>query len=55
MCYIGTALYLLRPPRGVYIAFLYAPGFMLWKLWVYFVLRRSKKYTSEWVPTSRTG
>ncbi len=55
MCYIGTALYLLRPPRAVYMAFLHAPGFVLWKLWVYFVLRRSKKYTREWVRTSRTG
>ncbi len=52
--YIGTALYLLRPPRTVYIALLHSPGFMIWKLWVYFVLRRSKKHTSEWVRTSRT-
>lgn len=55
MCYVGTALYLVRPPRAVYMAFLYAPGFMLWKLWVYFVLRKSKKYTREWVRTSRIG
>ncbi len=52
--YVGTAFYLLRPPRIVYKAFLYAPGFMLWKLWVVLVLTRSKKYTSEWVRTSRT-
>ena len=54
ICYVGTALYLVRPPYRVYIAFLHAPGFMIWKLWVYFVLRRSKKHTSEWIRTSRT-
>jgi cellulose synthase/poly-beta-1,6-N-acetylglucosamine synthase-like glycosyltransferase len=54
MFYIGTALYLVRPPRKVYIAFLHAPGFMIWKLWVYFVLRRSKKHTNEWIRTNRT-
>jgi glycosyltransferase involved in cell wall biosynthesis len=53
--YIGTALLLLRPPRKVYMAFLHAPGFMLWKLWVYFVLKKSKKHTSAWVRTSRVG
>ena len=51
--YIATGLYLLRPPRTVYKALLYAPGFMIWKVWVYLVLKRSKKYTSEWVRTSR--
>jgi len=54
ICYVGTALYLVRPPRKVYRAFLHAPGFMIWKRWVYFVLRRSKKHTSEWIRTSRT-
>ncbi len=52
--YVGTALYLVRPPRSVYLALLYAPGFMVWKIWVYFVLNRSKKHTSQWVRTSRT-
>ncbi|MBE3560369.1 MAG: glycosyltransferase family 2 protein [Ktedonobacteraceae bacterium] len=52
-CYIATAFYLLRPPQSVYKALLHAPGFMLWKLWVYFVLSRSKKHTSEWVRTKR--
>jgi len=51
--YIASALYLLHAPRTVYRALLYAPGFMLWKLWVYFVLSRSKKHTSEWVRTRR--
>ena len=55
LCYIGTALYLLRPPRAIYVALLHAPRFVLWKLWVYFVLRKSKKHTGEWVRTSRTG
>ena len=54
ICYIATAPYLLHPPRTVYKAFLYAPGFMIWKLWVYLVLRRSKKHTGMWVRTSRT-
>jgi cellulose synthase/poly-beta-1,6-N-acetylglucosamine synthase-like glycosyltransferase len=54
ICYVGTALYLLRPPWTVYRALLHAPGFIAWKLWVYLVLGRSKKHTSEWVRTSRT-
>lgn len=53
LCYIGAAFYLLRPPRAVYIALLHAPSFVMWKLWVYFVLRRSKKHAAEWVRTSR--
>jgi cellulose synthase/poly-beta-1,6-N-acetylglucosamine synthase-like glycosyltransferase len=51
--YVGTACYLLRPPLVVYRALLYAPGFMLWKLWVLLVLSRMKKYTSQWIRTSR--
>jgi cellulose synthase/poly-beta-1,6-N-acetylglucosamine synthase-like glycosyltransferase len=53
--YIATALYLLRAPRAVYKALLHAPGFILWKLWVYFVLSRSRKHTGEWVRTARTS
>lgn len=52
--YIGTAFYLLCPPLSVYRAFLYAPGFIFWKLWVYLVLRRNPRYTGEWVRTDRT-
>jgi len=52
--YIGTALYLQRPPATAYKALLHAPGFVLWKLWVFFVLSRSKKHTKEWVRTTRT-
>ncbi|GCE46615.1 cellulose synthase/poly-beta-1,6-N-acetylglucosamine synthase-like glycosyltransferase [Thermosporothrix hazakensis] len=51
--YAGTALYLLRPPRAVYLALLHAPRFILWKLWVILALRRNKKHTGEWVRTSR--
>lgn len=54
ICYVGTALYLLSPPPKVYVALLYTPGFVVWKLWVYLVLSRSKKHTSQWVRTSRT-
>ncbi|MEO8970497.1 MAG: glycosyltransferase, partial [Ktedonobacteraceae bacterium] len=53
LCYIGTAFYLLRPPQTVYKALLHAPGFIIWKLWVYFVLKRSRKHAGEWVRTSR--
>jgi cellulose synthase/poly-beta-1,6-N-acetylglucosamine synthase-like glycosyltransferase len=51
--YVGTGFYFLRPSRRLYTALLYAPGFIAWKLWVCFVLSRSKKHTSEWVRTSR--
>src|SRR5947209_7701892 len=53
--YLSTIIYLLRPPWAIYIALLHAPRFILWKLWVLLVLRRSKKYTGEWIRTSRTG
>ena len=51
--YISTPMFLLRPPRVVYMALLHAPGFMLWKIWVLLVMRKSKKHTGEWVRTSR--
>jgi hypothetical protein len=53
--YVSTAFYLLRPPHEIYLACLHAPQFMAWKLWVFFVVRRSKKHTAEWIRTSRTG
>jgi cellulose synthase/poly-beta-1,6-N-acetylglucosamine synthase-like glycosyltransferase len=53
--YVGTAFYFLRPPLSVYIVFLSAPGFMLWKLWVYLVLRRRKKHASVWEHTTRNA
>lgn len=52
-CYVGSALYMLRPSPALYRAMLYAPGFMAWKVWVYVVLRRRDKYTREWVRTTR--
>jgi glycosyl transferase family 2 len=52
--YFSTAIYLLRPPRAVYMALFHAPGFMLWKVWVILMLRRNKKHTAEWIRTSRT-
>jgi cellulose synthase/poly-beta-1,6-N-acetylglucosamine synthase-like glycosyltransferase len=53
--YILTPFYLLRPPAAVYKAFLHAPGFVLWKLWVILVMRRSRKRTQEWVRTARSS
>lgn len=53
--YVGTAFYFLRPPLSTYKVFLSAPGFMLWKLWVYLVLRRRKSHTSVWKPTIRNA
>jgi cellulose synthase/poly-beta-1,6-N-acetylglucosamine synthase-like glycosyltransferase len=53
-CYISTAFYLVHPPLTVYRALLYAPGFMIWKLWVSLVLRRNKKLAREWFRTGRT-
>ena len=52
--YLGTGIYLLRPPRKVYMALLHAPRFVLWKLWVLLVVRR-RKNTGEWIRTSRTA
>ncbi|HZU70444.1 MAG TPA: glycosyltransferase family 2 protein [Ktedonobacteraceae bacterium] len=53
--YVSTVFLLLRPPVTVYRSLLYAPAFMLWKLWVLLVLKHSKKHTAEWIRTSRTG
>jgi cellulose synthase/poly-beta-1,6-N-acetylglucosamine synthase-like glycosyltransferase len=53
-CYLSSAIYLVRPPRSLFRALLHAPGFMLWKLWVILVVKRSKKHTAEWIRTSRT-
>jgi cellulose synthase/poly-beta-1,6-N-acetylglucosamine synthase-like glycosyltransferase len=53
--YIATAFYFIRAPLTVYKALVHVPGFMLWKLWVIFVLSRSRKHTKEWVRTARTS
>jgi hypothetical protein len=50
--YISSAFFLLCPPRAVYQGLMYAPVFVLWKLWV-LLAARSKKHASEWVRTSR--
>jgi hypothetical protein len=54
-CYLGTGLYFMRPTRETYQALWHAPRFMLWKLWVYLVVRRSKQHSAEWVRTSRSS
>ena len=54
-CYLGTGLYFIRPTRETYQALWHAPRFMLWKLWVYLVVRRSKQHNAEWVRTSRNS
>jgi cellulose synthase/poly-beta-1,6-N-acetylglucosamine synthase-like glycosyltransferase len=54
LCYIGTPFCLARPPLTVYKALLYAPRFIVWKLWVYCVVSRRKTQTQQWVPTART-
>ncbi len=51
--YLSSAFVLLRPPEAVFKAILAAPRFMLWKLWVLLVLKRSKRSQAEWVRTSR--
>lgn len=53
-CYLITPIYLLHPPRTFIRALWHAPGFMVWKLWVILVVKRSKKHTAEWIRTSRT-
>jgi cellulose synthase/poly-beta-1,6-N-acetylglucosamine synthase-like glycosyltransferase len=52
--YINSGIYLLRPPRAIYIALLQVPRFILWKLRVLLIFRRSNKYTGEWIRTDRT-
>lgn len=55
IAYVGSAFVALRPPWGVYRALVYAPAYILRKLWIYFVLRRLRKNTTTWVRTSRTA
>jgi cellulose synthase/poly-beta-1,6-N-acetylglucosamine synthase-like glycosyltransferase len=52
--YVGSAFFLLHPPRQVYRALAFAPAYMLRKLWIYYVLRRLRKHTSTWIRTPRT-
>nr|BBH95732.1 glycosyl transferase [Thermogemmatispora argillosa] len=57
---LGLSLYVLSPlllldvPDGIYKAFFFAPAFVLWKLWVYLVLRQSHRQKRDWVRTDRT-
>lgn len=53
--YSSSAFALLHPPRGMLRALLSAPRFVLWKLWVVLVVRRSRKSQAEWVKTSRNA
>ena len=55
LAYVGSAFALLRPPWSVYRALVYAPAYILRKLWIYFVLRRLRRSTITWVRTSRTA
>jgi cellulose synthase/poly-beta-1,6-N-acetylglucosamine synthase-like glycosyltransferase len=55
LAYVGSAFALLRPPWSVYRAMVYAPAYILRKLWIYFVLRRLRRNTVSWVRTSRTA
>jgi cellulose synthase/poly-beta-1,6-N-acetylglucosamine synthase-like glycosyltransferase len=51
--YTASALAITHAPRAVYRALLYAPAYMLWKLWVQLVLSRRKASAGQWVRTSR--
>ncbi|WP_052888754.1 glycosyltransferase family 2 protein [Thermogemmatispora carboxidivorans] len=52
--YVLSPLALLDPPKGIYRAFFFAPVFVLWKLWVYLVLRQSQRQKRDWLRTDRT-
>ena len=53
--YVGSALYLLRPPPAAYRALLHAPRFIAWKLWVLIALRRKHSRSGAWVRTTRVA
>jgi len=53
--YVGSALYLLRPPPAAYRALLHAPRFIAWKLWVLLALRRKHSRSGAWVRTTRAA
>ena len=55
LVYVGSAFALLRPPLSVYRSLVYAPAYIVRKLWIYFVVRRQRKNTTTWVRTSRTA
>lgn len=51
--FLSSAFVVARPPQMLFKALWHVPEFVAWKLWVYFVLSRSKKHTSTWVRTNR--
>ncbi len=51
--YVASACLFERPPRMLWKALLYMPGFVVWKLWVVLVLRNLKKHAGTWVRTNR--
>ena len=55
LIYVGSAFALLRPPLSVYRALVYAPAYIVRKLWIYFIARRQRKNTTTWVRTTRTA
>lgn len=50
--YVFSGLLLARAPRNIYLALLFAPIFIVWKLWLYLRLLLGIK-PSSWVRTSR--
>jgi cellulose synthase/poly-beta-1,6-N-acetylglucosamine synthase-like glycosyltransferase len=52
--YVLSPLALLETPKGIYKAFFFAPAFVLWKLWVYLVLRQRQRQKRDWLRTDRT-
>jgi hypothetical protein len=51
--YLIAALALVRAPLRIYCALIYAPIYLMWKIWVYaraFAMPRSQR----WVRTQRT-
>ncbi len=50
--YIFTGLALARAPRQVYLTLLYAPFFVLWKIWLYIRVLLGRN-TQDWIRTRR--
>lgn len=51
--YLGSALFMTRPPARAYLALLSAPGFLLWKVWLAVALRGRTSRTGAWIRTER--
>ncbi len=52
MIYIFYGLYLVKAPKKIYKALLYAPAFMVWKIWLYIRIMLGRG-EDEWVRTAR--